>query len=64
MTTMNPTNRRAKLAYREPSGAVYRTKHAPKADALWRDIVAGIVFIVVLLLGVAVVLVGGLLVFG
>lgn len=43
---------------------MYRTKHGPKADALWRDIVAGIVFIVVLLLGVAVVLVGGLLVFG
>ena len=61
---MPPTNRRARLAYREPSGAVYRTKHAPKADALWRDIVAGIVFMSVLLLGVAVVLVGGLLVFG
>lgn len=61
---MPPTNRRAKLEYREQSGAVYRTKHAPKADTLWRDIVAGIVFIVVLLLGVAVVLVGGLLVFG
>lgn len=61
---MPPTKRRARLAYREPSSAVYRTKHAPKADALWRDIVAGIVFIVVLLLGVAVVLAGGLLVFG
>ena len=61
---MPPTNRRARLAYREPSGAVYRTKHAPKAVALWRDIVAGIVFIGVLLIGVAVVLVGGLLIFG
>lgn len=64
MTTMTPTNRRVKLAHRERSGAVYRTKHAPKPDALWRDIVAGIVFTVVLLLGVTVVLVGGLLVFG
>jgi hypothetical protein len=64
MTTMTPTNRRAKLAYREQSGAVYRTKHAPKDEALWRDIVAGIVFFVMLLLGVAVVLVGGLIIFG
>lgn len=64
MTIMTTTNRRAKLEYREGSGAVYRTKRAPKADALWRDIIAGTVFTVVLLLGVAVVLVGGLLVFG
>lgn len=63
MTIVIPT-KHVKLAKREHSGAVYRTRHAPKADALWRDIVAGLVFFTVLVLGVAVVLIGGLLVFG
>lgn len=63
MTSVIPT-KRVKLAHRERSGAVYRTRRAPKPDALWRDIVAGAVFFTVLVLGVAVVLIGGLLVFG
>lgn len=62
MTTMTPT-RRPKLSHRDGRAAVYLAKAATK-EPLWRDIVAGAVFFAVLLLGVAVMLVGGLIVFG
>lgn len=64
MTIMTPAKRRVRLARREPTSAVYRTRHAPKPESLWRDIVAGTVFMVAVLLGVGVVLAGGLIVFG
>lgn len=52
-----------KLTRRHGRAAVYRSYHATK-EPLWRDLVAGGVFTVSLLLGVAVVLVGGLMIFG
>lgn len=64
MTTMTMNRRRVKLAGREGSSAVYRTRHAPNPESLWRDIAAGTVFMMTVLLGVGVVLVGGLIVFG
>lgn len=62
MSIMTPT-RKPKRSHYEGRAAVYQTEAATK-DPLWRDIVAGCVFLVVLLICVAVVLVGGLLVFG
>lgn len=64
MTIMTMHRCKVKLAGREGSSAVYRTRHAPKPESLWRDIVAGTVFMVAVLLGVGVVLAGGLIVFG
>lgn len=60
MSTMTPT-RKPKLSHRDGMTAVYR---ATSKEPLWRDLVAGAVFFAALLLFVAVVLVGGLLVFG
>lgn len=62
MTIMN--RHRVKLARREGTGAVYRTRRAPKPETLWRDVVAGAVFVMVTMLGVGVLLAGGLIVFG
>lgn len=62
MTTMTP-NRRPKLKLRVGSTAIYQAQAATK-EPLWRDLVAGAVFFVALLIFIAVVLVGGLLVFG
>lgn len=62
MTTMTPT-RRPKLSHRDGRAAVYQGQSATKLP-LWRDLVAGAVFFLALLIFVAVVLVGGLLVFG
>lgn len=62
MTIMTPT-RRPKLTDRNGRAAVYRSKTAVK-EPLWRDIVAGLVFFTVLLIGGAVLLVGGLTIFG
>jgi hypothetical protein len=62
MTIMTPTRKPKRLHY-EGRAAVYQAEAATK-DPLWRDIVAGCVFLVVMLLGVTALLVGGLLVFG
>lgn len=59
-----PTRRKAQRVQRIGAATVYRSKAAKKPDPVWRDVVAGVVFIAVLLLGVAVVLAGGLLVLG
>lgn len=64
MTIVTTNRHKVKLARREGSGAVYRTKHSPKPEALWRDVVAGAVFVMVTMLGVGVLLAGGLIVFG
>lgn len=60
MTTMT---HKPKLSHRDGRSAVYQAKAATK-EPMWRDLVAGAVFFVCLLLFVAVVLLGGLLVFG
>lgn len=62
MSTMTPT-RRPKRSHYEGRSAVYQAQAATK-EPLWRDIVAGLVFFVSLLILVAVVVVGGLIVFG
>lgn len=62
MPTMTPT-RRPKLSHRDGRSAVYQAQAATK-DSLWRDLIAGAVFFFALLIFVAVVLVGGLIVFG
>jgi hypothetical protein len=62
MTGMTST-RRPRLSHRDGRSAVYQAQAATK-EPLWRDLVAGAVFFTALLIFVAVVLVGGLLVFG
>ena len=62
MSTMTPT-RRPKLSRRDGRAAVYQAQAATK-DPLRHDLVAGAVFFAALLILVAVVLVGGLIVFG
>jgi hypothetical protein len=62
MPIMTPT-RRPKLSHRDGRAAVYQAQAATK-EPLWRDIVAGLVFFTSLLIFVAVMLVGGLIVFG
>lgn len=62
MTGMAST-RRPRLSHRDGRAAVYQAQSAAK-EPLWRDLVAGLVFFVSLLIFVAVVLVGGLLMFG
>lgn len=59
MTGMTST-RRPRLSHRDGRAAVYQATKEP----LWRDLVAGAVFFTALLVFVAVVLVGGLLIFG
>lgn len=63
MTSMTPTYR-PKLSHRDGRAAVYQAQAATKPEPLWRDLVAGAVFFVSLLLVVAVLLLGGLFVFG
>lgn len=62
MTTVT-TPRRPKLSHRDGRTAIYQAQAATK-EPLWRDLVAGAVFFVALLIFIAAVLVGGLLVFG
>jgi hypothetical protein len=62
MTGMSPT-RRPRLLHRDGRTAVYQAQAATK-EPIWHDLVAGAVFFVSLLIFVAVVLAGGLLVFG
>lgn len=62
MTGMTST-RRPRLSHRDGRAAVYQAQAATK-EPLWRDLVAGAVFFTALLVFVAVVLVGGLLIFG
>lgn len=62
MTTMTST-RRPKLSRRDGRAAVYQAHSATK-EPLWRDLVAGVVFFLALLMVVAVMLIVGLLVFG
>lgn len=62
MTTMTPT-RRPKLSHRDGRSAVYRAGAAAK-EPLWRDLVAGLVFFASLFIFIAVMLIGGLLIFG
>lgn len=59
---MTPT-RRPKLSYRDGRTAIYQTQADPK-EPLWRDLIAGMVFFFALLVFTAVLLVGGLMVFG
>lgn len=58
---MTPT-RPPKRSHYEGRSAVYQAKAAK--DPLWRDVVAGVVFFVALMLIVGVLVVGGLLIFG
>lgn len=62
MTTMTPT-RKPKLTRRDGRATVYTSQHATK-EPLWRDLLAGVVFLVALLVFTAVVLLGGLMIFG
>jgi hypothetical protein len=64
MTSMSPTKYKAQLLHREQRAAVYRSKVVRSTEPMWRDIVAGAVFFIVLCIGIGVTLVGGLLVFG
>jgi hypothetical protein len=64
MTIMSPSRRKAYPSHRDGNAGVYRSKAARKPDALWRDVVAGVVFFTVLCISVTAVIVGGLLVFG
>jgi hypothetical protein len=64
MTTMTPVRRRVKLAHRNASGAVYRTRKAAKPEALWRDLLAGAVFFTCICTGLVAIVCGGLMIFG
>lgn len=60
--TMTPP-RRPKLSYRDGRTAVYQAQ-TPTKEPLWRDLIAGTVFFLALMVFTAVLLVGGLMVFG
>jgi hypothetical protein len=64
MTIMTPTRRKAKPSHRDGRAGVYRSKSARTPEPLWRDLVAGAVFFTALCVGVVVILVGGLIIFG
>jgi hypothetical protein len=64
MTIMTQTKHKVRSSHRDGRAGVYRSKAARNPDPLWRDIVAGAVFFTMLCIGVGVILVGGLIVFG
>jgi len=64
MTIMTTTRYKAKPSHRDGRAGVYRSNAARKSDPLWRDLVAGAVFFTALCVGVLVIVVGGLVVFG
>lgn len=58
------TRRKAKRLHRVGGATVYRSKAARKAEPVWRDVVAGLIFFTGLITGAALLIIVALLIFG